>query len=708
MFDVVERDISSIRLPRWGRVVATEGVVPWLVVGPDAVPVKPIRRFLVDFVARNRPGSVRSYVYGPVALVAVVAGCWGRVGQGDARRGSGSGAVAQTGHEAPDGGADHIGGDGGAGSTPVTRKRHLGDQYEPRTIRHSNAVLRSFYRFWIDDVGAGPLINPVPLDRRGHRPHAHHNPLEPFKLEGRLRYNPNCPRASREMPDERWNELFAALRSNRDRAILALAISNGARAAEVLGVRGADLDWGEQLVRVVRKGTQAAAIKVRARTPDQYRQRLYTRPRRSGRWHCALSSCGGFVAARKSARNRARRSSGGAPRGSVATFFHRKDVRVVGGVLATVVGLVAGIAGVVALWPTFRSTELAEDANRAAQSADLSVVRVDMTSTVELIEESGPIRGAPEEVQSRPVDAAAAKLVLHNSGEQAALVEELRVTVSKVWTPEGCHGAGGGITSVRYDFILPGDIRDRPMPLRLSKEIDFEVAGQSNDRLAITIGEEYFGAGWPWIISATAELVLTDGRTVRTGEFVLMNHTGVDEVVALVEQDVVEGLDRGACVQRNIRTLEEALRAPGEHSPSIRSLLDRLAELGFTATATPGAVPPTAPAEVVGWVAQLGSYPEATTTQDELRAAVDQLENRTGMDLQTARSSEYGSLTPGYWVVFHPGEFSNGQEALAFCSTHGITDDNSCVGRYLSSSADDSNLICRFSDVPGSASCVRP
>lgn len=47
------------------------------------------------------------------------------------------------------------------------------------------------------------------------------------------------------MPDERWNELFAALRSNRDRAILALAISNGARASEILGMRGVDLDWGE-------------------------------------------------------------------------------------------------------------------------------------------------------------------------------------------------------------------------------------------------------------------------------------------------------------------------------------------------------------------------------------------------------------------------------------------------------------------------------
>jgi integrase/recombinase XerD len=49
-------------------------------------------------------------------------------------------------------------------ANPVTRKPHLGDQYEPRTIRHSNAVLRSFYRFWID-VGAGPLINPVPGQR---------------------------------------------------------------------------------------------------------------------------------------------------------------------------------------------------------------------------------------------------------------------------------------------------------------------------------------------------------------------------------------------------------------------------------------------------------------------------------------------------------------------------------------------------------------
>src|SRR5271165_2235071 len=42
------------------------------------------------------------------------------------------------------------------------------------------------------------------------------------------------------------------------RAIVALAVSNGARASEILGIRGVDLDWGDQLVRVCRKGSGAA------------------------------------------------------------------------------------------------------------------------------------------------------------------------------------------------------------------------------------------------------------------------------------------------------------------------------------------------------------------------------------------------------------------------------------------------------------------
>jgi integrase/recombinase XerD len=53
VLDEVGRDSGSIRLPRWGRVVSAEGTVPWLVVDDDLVPVEPVRRFLVDFVARE-------------------------------------------------------------------------------------------------------------------------------------------------------------------------------------------------------------------------------------------------------------------------------------------------------------------------------------------------------------------------------------------------------------------------------------------------------------------------------------------------------------------------------------------------------------------------------------------------------------------------------------------------------------------------------
>lgn len=122
-------------------------------------------------------------------------------------------------------------------------------------------VLRAFYEFWIDR-GEGPLINPVPQERKGgRRPNAHRNPLEPFRPQGKLRYNPPVPkRRPRVISDQRWEDLFAALRSDRDRAIVTIVtivISNGARAAELLGICLADVDWGDQLVRVRRKGTDA-------------------------------------------------------------------------------------------------------------------------------------------------------------------------------------------------------------------------------------------------------------------------------------------------------------------------------------------------------------------------------------------------------------------------------------------------------------------
>jgi integrase len=254
----VFRDVVGLSLPRWGRVVQVDGVVPWLVVDADGAVIAPIRTFFVNFVADAKsPQSVRSYAY--VLLrwwrwLRLVGVEWDRatsaeardlalwLGQATKRRNAARTTSVMT--------AGRI--------NPITRKRNLDDKYAPRTIRHNNAVLRTFYDYWINEPD-GPLINPVRLDRRnrGRRPHAHHNPLEPFKAQGRLAYKPKVPkRLPREIPDEQWIVLFAKLKSNRDRAIVATGVSSGARSGELLGMSGMDLDWGDQLIRVVRKGTR--------------------------------------------------------------------------------------------------------------------------------------------------------------------------------------------------------------------------------------------------------------------------------------------------------------------------------------------------------------------------------------------------------------------------------------------------------------------
>jgi len=82
--------------------------------------------------------------------------------------------------------------------------------------------------------------------------------LEPFRNDRVGLYRPLAPRRiPRCIPDELFNRLFAELGSHRDRALVALWVSTGARAAELLGVRRGDVDPGQQLVTVVRKGSRA-------------------------------------------------------------------------------------------------------------------------------------------------------------------------------------------------------------------------------------------------------------------------------------------------------------------------------------------------------------------------------------------------------------------------------------------------------------------
>ena len=136
-----------------------------------------------------------------------------------------------------------------------------GEVYAPSVRAHSETVLRGFYDFH-REAGTGPLVNPFPLDRsrRAGRAHAHHNPMEPYHPERSGMYRPAVPsRIPRSVPDEEFNEIFAALHSHRDRALVAFYVSTGARASELLSATRGGADPGRQLITVVRKGTRELA-----------------------------------------------------------------------------------------------------------------------------------------------------------------------------------------------------------------------------------------------------------------------------------------------------------------------------------------------------------------------------------------------------------------------------------------------------------------
>ena len=141
---------------------------------------------------------------------------------------------------------------------PVTGKRSPGRGYATATVAHCESVLRAFYGFHLE-AGTGPMVNPFPLARgRRGRANAHRNPMQPVAAERAGRYRPRTARRiPRQIPDETFDELFAALGSHRDRALVAFWVSTGARASELLGATAGDADPGQQLITVIRKGTRA-------------------------------------------------------------------------------------------------------------------------------------------------------------------------------------------------------------------------------------------------------------------------------------------------------------------------------------------------------------------------------------------------------------------------------------------------------------------
>ena len=265
-----EPDLSALIVPRAGAVNAGGDLwEPVRMVDAAGDPVTAVAAFLKDLQASGRSVSTqRSYAMDLLRwfrFVWAIEVPWDEATRVEARDFCRWLACADKATRASTGGRP-------VSNAPnsVTGKPRPGRTYAPTTRAHSETVLRVFYDFH-RDVGTGPMVNPFPLsrDRRGGRPNAHHNPMEPYRNDRVGLYRPRVARRiPRCIPDALFNQVFAELGSHRDRALVALWVSTGARASDLLGAHCGDIDPGQQLVTVIRKGSRS--IQQLPASPDAF------------------------------------------------------------------------------------------------------------------------------------------------------------------------------------------------------------------------------------------------------------------------------------------------------------------------------------------------------------------------------------------------------------------------------------------------------
>jgi integrase len=261
------RDLSRLVVPLLGSLEATGDLFePFRLIDVSGVVVAPAAAYFRELAACGRPAAThRSYgmdVLRWFRFLWATGVCWDQATAAEARDFCCWIGVAdkpvRSHWRYPGGGAPGMKTAAGA-ANPVTGKRSPGRGYAAATVVHCESVLRGFYVFHLE-AGTGPMVNPFPLarGRRAGRSNAHHNPMQPFPAERAGRYRPKLARrVPRQIPDVKFDELFALLGSHRDRALVAFWVSTGARASELLGATAADADPGQQLITVIRKGTRA-------------------------------------------------------------------------------------------------------------------------------------------------------------------------------------------------------------------------------------------------------------------------------------------------------------------------------------------------------------------------------------------------------------------------------------------------------------------
>lgn len=249
--------------------VGRKGLPPYVLVNAEGEVVEPVSEYLLDLLASDcSVATVKSYAYDLLdwfRFLALSDVSWGDADHVQVRdyvlrlRSARNPYRQRSRTDSPTAGS----------LNERTGKPYLSEGYESSTINHRLTVIRSFYEFHVR-VGRGPSVNPVVDKGRNGRRNAHHRPGDPWKPGRRGRYRQKQPeRVPRAIPDRLWEEVFDSLTSDRDRAIACLLVSSGARASEMLGMTGADVDWGGGRVRLIAKGSRDAEWV--AASPDFFR-----------------------------------------------------------------------------------------------------------------------------------------------------------------------------------------------------------------------------------------------------------------------------------------------------------------------------------------------------------------------------------------------------------------------------------------------------
>jgi integrase len=269
MDDGIEpRPVEALEVPRVRAVLRSEiGSLPWRMVDGSGAGVDHVNLWLAELDASDcSPATLRAYAYDLLSwtrILGVLQVSWVSATRAEVRDWVRWYRCRQNPQRRRNSGSDsHRPTPGSVNER--TGKPYLESSYTRSSMNRRLSSLSGFYEFALES-DLGPLINPVPKSRADltrldvHRQHFD-NPRPQKRAPYRQKVVERAPRA---LSDDLYDEVFASLRTNRDRAIVATAVSSGLRASELLSMRRGMLHASDQTADVITTGSNGSRVLVR-------------------------------------------------------------------------------------------------------------------------------------------------------------------------------------------------------------------------------------------------------------------------------------------------------------------------------------------------------------------------------------------------------------------------------------------------------------